>query len=464
MKKLFLLLVAACAISGANAQSSSSSAEPNGLDTLVVSRVVRWNGAVAAGEVAESYGCSLNNYGIPKEPGASVSPATEQDTVSVNITDNEHEMQIATDTTYFYHAVDPNDVEFCDSLFITRFTEYLDTKTETNDNYRLSFVVRMGGTLKIYAAPRKKTDEDVEVTIKQNDRTILKGIVTFTPAEGDKASIKLDAFNTMKLSSFPLSQGTNNYNLTNPPSSSIGSSTETEISYFRPLITDAPIGVGEYTIEYSKPIRLYGIEVVQILGREENESALVEYPGNEYMTKHNVSNEFVKLKDGSNVPCIEFANDYTASDYYLEIVPPAGFKKNDIVRIAGVYSSKESAMAQLDLFQIIGETPDVVLTTNPLANASSVLEAPEYESVTLSRAYDRLFIGRTKGSTANPMLTNLRVEGMRSYEEMQPTGIKNIPVQYEVDFQKPFYNLNGQRVGDDYKGVVIQNGIKIIRH
>ena len=62
------------------------------------------------------------------------------------------------------------------------------------------------------------------------------------------------------------------------------------------------------------------------------------------------------------------------------------------------------------------------------------------------------------------MLTNLRVEGERTYEEMQPTGINERVVKFEIDFTKPFYNLSGQRVGDDYKGIVIQNGIKIIRH
>ena len=481
-KTLLLVLMAVLSVYEANAQSSKKS-EPNGLDTLVVSKAVRWNGDVAPGEVAESYGCSWNNYGIPQDPDASVSPATDQDTLSINITDTEKEMQISSDTVYFYHAVDPNDVEFCDSMFITRFTEYLDTKSGSNDNYKVSMIARMGGTLKIFATPRKATDEDVEMIVKQDGRTILKGTVTATTAESDTVSINLSAFDGMKLASYPIIHGTNNYNLTNPPSSSLGigsgssgstgtgtggsgsSSTPTQISYFRPLISPEPIGIGEYSIEFSQPVRIYGIELVQILGRNNDDDALVEYPGMDYMTKHGVSNEFVKLKDGSTISCIEFENDYTGTDYFLEIVPPAGFKKNDVVKIAGVYDAKEDALSQLDLFQIIGDTPDVVLTTNPLVNANSIMEAPEYESIVLSRAYDRLCVGRTKGSTANPMLTNLRVEGERSYEEMQETttGINKPVVKFEIDFNKPFYNLNGQRVGNDYKGIVIQNGVKLIR-
>ncbi len=123
-------------------------------------------------------------------------------------------MQISTDTVYFYHAVDPNDVEFCDSVFITRFTEYLDTKSETNDNYKVSLLAKMGGTLKIFAAPRKKTDGDVEITVKQDGRTILKGTVTATPAEGDKVSINLGAFEDTEILGSVVSRGVNNYNIT----------------------------------------------------------------------------------------------------------------------------------------------------------------------------------------------------------------------------------------------------------
>ena len=471
MKKILLLVVMVAMTIGANAQSSGSN--QNGLDTLVVSKIIRWSADAGPGEVAESYVGTTNKYGSASSTSSSrvSNRAAGTDTLVANITDIEKEMQIVTDTVYFYHAVDPNDVEFKDSVFVTRFTHYLDTDHETNDNYSISLNALMGGTLKIYAAPRKKTDADVEVTAKQNGRVVLQGNVVATPAETDTISINVSAFDGMEIMGYVISQGVDNYNLTNPPSSSSsgsstgtgGSSTPTKISYFRPLVSAGPVGVGELTIEYPKAVRIYGIELVQIEGREGNQAALVEYPGSEYLTKHNVSNEFVKLKNDSTISCIEFANDYTATENYLEIIPPAGFKKNDVVRIAGVYSAEGNENSQLDLFQIIGETPDIVLTTNPLANANST-SAPAYESIILSRGYDRLCIGRTVGSTANPMLTNLRVEGERTYEEMQPTGINDRVVKFEIDFTKPFYNLAGQRVGDDYKGIVIQNGIKIIRH
>ena len=41
-------------------------------------------------------------------------------------------------------------------------------------------------------------------------------------------------------------------------------------------------------------------------------------------------------------------------------------------------------------------------------------------------------------------------------------GIKNVQT-IEVNEKVPIYNLAGQRVGKDYKGVVIQNGKKFIK-
>lgn len=49
--------------------------------------------------------------------------------------------------------------------------------------------------------------------------------------------------------------------------------------------------------------------------------------------------------------------------------------------------------------------------------------------------------------------------GWGSYE---PTGI-NTPVTTFSDKNAPVYNLSGQKVGENYKGVVIQNGKKFIR-
>ena len=43
------------------------------------------------------------------------------------------------------------------------------------------------------------------------------------------------------------------------------------------------------------------------------------------------------------------------------------------------------------------------------------------------------------------------------------TGINNVTVDEELDENAPVYNLAGQRVSKDAKGIVIQNGKKYIR-
>ena len=48
-------------------------------------------------------------------------------------------------------------------------------------------------------------------------------------------------------------------------------------------------------------------------------------------------------------------------------------------------------------------------------------------------------------------------------DSLTPTGIKSITTMEHRSANSHTYNLNGQRVGNDYKGVVIQNGRKVVR-
>lgn len=48
-------------------------------------------------------------------------------------------------------------------------------------------------------------------------------------------------------------------------------------------------------------------------------------------------------------------------------------------------------------------------------------------------------------------------------KQMSPTGINSVEGVNGVDKNAPMYNIAGQRVGRDYKGIIIQNGRKIIR-
>ena len=62
------------------------------------------------------------------------------------------------------------------------------------------------------------------------------------------------------------------------------------------------------------------------------------------------------------------------------------------------------------------------------------------------------------------VVLNVKKAFLRSVKitTVSATGIKNVQT-IEVNEKAPIYNLTGQRVGKDYKGVVIQNGKKFIK-
>ena len=62
------------------------------------------------------------------------------------------------------------------------------------------------------------------------------------------------------------------------------------------------------------------------------------------------------------------------------------------------------------------------------------------------------------------VVLNVKKAFLRSVKitTVSATGIKNVQT-IEVNEKAPIYNLAGQRVGKDYKGVVIQNGKKFIK-
>ena len=62
----------------------------------------------------------------------------------------------------------------------------------------------------------------------------------------------------------------------------------------------------------------------------------------------------------------------------------------------------------------------------------------------------------------NALIHQVRVKKITVTLKSAPAGIKEIH-NSEVNENTPIYNLAGQRVSKDYKGVVIQNGKKFVR-
>lgn len=421
MKKLLLFLLLMVPAIGVYAQEEEST--PKGdLDTLVISKVVRWSSSAGSGSLEQSYQSIENPYGTGKSSGAessSIIPgsggnAVKSDTLVLTRIDDNNVQSIASDTVYFRGPVDPFSNQFRDSIFVTRFTQTLHTGEASGDVNYLTANLRMSGTLKIYARSLNASATDRTIKVTQNGRIILESVVSEDQVSTDQVDLKF--FTGTGIEAYLGGDaGYYNFNLTNPQTTG----DKTEVNVYPVLSVRA--AEGDITIEFPVgTVKIYGIEIVKCIGEEDVKPALIVYPGKEGIEKNGVENDFLTTAYSNDpVPSIGFSAAYTETTNNIELFAPGGFKKGDVIRIAGVYSSENQKDAKLSIFTIEGTTPVVVATTNPLINAMSSSAAPEEEVFVLTRNYDRLLIGRdnsTTGTTA--YLTALRVEGERTTEEM----------------------------------------------
>lgn len=432
------------------AQDDSSEDQKGDLDTLVISKVVRWSSSAGTGSLEQSYKSIENPYGTGKSSGAegsSIIPGTggsavKSDTLVLNRIDDNSVQSITADTVYFRGPVDPYSTQFRDSVFVTRFTQTLHTGEASSDVNYLTANLQMSGTLKIYARSLNATATDRTIKVTQNGRVILEQVVADSQVSTDQVDLKF--FTGTGIEAYlGGDSGYYNYNLTNPQTD--GDKTQVDVY---PILS-VRAAEGDITIEFpAGTVKIYGIEIVKCIGDEDVKPALIVYPGTEGIEKNGVENDFLSTAYSNDpVVSIGFSAAYTETTNNIELFAPGGFKKGDIIRITGVYSSENQKDAKLSVFTIEGGTPIVVATTNSLINAMSSASAPVEEVFVLTRNYDRLLIGRdnsTTGTTA--YLTTLRVEGERTVEEMEAyeaekaerqavaTALENlIPLQEEVN-------------------------------
>ena len=166
----------------------------------------------------------------------------------------------------------------------------------------------------------------------------------------------------------------------------------------------------------------------------------------------------VKLKTNTvSTPGIKFANGYTKDGVFngncAKIFVDGGFKAGDVITIAGAFNNAdETKTSAIDIFTVDGTTPNVLFTTQQFINGRLVNDDPVAETFTLEADAEKLYLGRN-GNTGT-IVTTLKVNRGGS------AGISQI---VDVKVNAPAYNLAGQKVSNDYKGVVILNGKKIVR-
>lgn len=432
MKKTILFLMLMVSAIGVNAQSSSTD-EKGDLDTLVISKVVRWAEDAGSGTLEQQYKSIENPYGKGKSSGAAgnslMGSSTDRvmsDTLVVSRIDDSDVQSIASDTVYFRGSLDPFSKQFSDSVFVTRFTHMLHTGEPSSDMNYLRLNLQMSGTLKIYARSLNTKATDRTIKVSQNGRVILESVV----ADEQVATEQVDlAFfkGTGIESVLGGDAGYYNFNLTTPQTTG----DKTEVNVYP--ILNVRAAEGNVTIEYPVgTVKIYGIEIVQVAGEEEVKPALLVYPGKDGIWRNDVETDFLSTAySNSPVPAIGFSGVYSDTDNNIELFVPGKFKKGDTFRITGVYNSENQKKARLNLFTIENGQLVVVATTNQLINAMSSTVAPQEEVFVLTRDYDRLFIGRDKSTTGTiAYLTALRVEGERTEEEF--TAYEVLKMEFEA--------------------------------
>ena len=136
-----------------------------------------------------------------------------------------------------------------------------------------------------------------------------------------------------------------------------------------------------------------------------------------------------------------------------------GFKKGDKIQIAGALNNTNaSKQAGVQIFTgAAGESATVLWTSELFINGRLVADDPAVQEYTLEADAATLNLGRSNGlsSPTATWVTLLKVVRETA------TGIQEIPVK--VINNGAIYNLAGQRVNENYKGIVIKNGKKYIQ-
>lgn len=189
-------------------------------------------------------------------------------------------------------------------------------------------------------------------------------------------------------------------------------------------------------------------------------SSAINYPtsqdGITLMTTDNnqVSYATVKIHENADaVNCIKFGKSYKYEDaeyYYAKLTVDGGFKTGDVITIAGAYNNADEKNAAI-AFRSDPTSEEPLWVTENFINGRSSADDPVAQSYTLTADADVLYFGRSGNTgTCITLLTVTR----------GATAIENVKVQ-TVD--GVMYNLAGQKVGNDFKGIVIKDGKKMLQ-
>lgn len=166
----------------------------------------------------------------------------------------------------------------------------------------------------------------------------------------------------------------------------------------------------------------------------------------------------VKIKTNTtSIAGIKFANSYTTenvlNENYAKLEVEGGFKAGDVITIAGAFNnSDDTKKSAVDIFTSDGSSVNILFTTQQFINGRTVDADPVEETFTLTEDATVLYIGRN-GNTGT-FVTTLKIErgGATLIDAVRAAQANDGAV----------YNLAGQKVANDFKGIVIKNGKKVV--
>lgn len=356
-------------------------------------------------------------------------------------------------------AIDANNAYFGDANTYEKYTHRLKTggKSQTSSGKErwITLTIPSAGTLKIYARTGSSATER-KIQVVQNSKVVVEKALL----DANAVSVDIEA----------------NKSDTNPTG-------ETKIH----AVASGTVAAGTAEIDFPDgAVNIYAIELIPGEGGGDSGqggddsgqgggdsgqgggqgASVIDFPTSQNgitisgTTEWNNSQKYHNNTDATSN--ISFANGYTSegviNDNYAALAVEGGFKAGDVVSVAGYFNNNDDAkQAAVTIFTgDKGEAPTDLWTSSLFINGRKVAADPTVESYTLTADYNELKLGRANGLTSATRTNVTLLKVTRG-----AAGINEV-LNLKVNEKAPMYNLAGQKVGADFKGIAIQNGKKIV--
>lgn len=209
------------------------------------------------------------------------------------------------------------------------------------------------------------------------------------------------------------------------------------------------------------------IAAVALAASVNAQTTLIDYPTSQSgITLHDADGQisFATVKIHNNkdaVSCIKIGKSFSANnlvvDNFVELTTEGGFKKGDVITIAGVFNNADDSKKAAVAFFTgeVGEKGKTYYTTKQFVNSRNTADDPAEEQITLTEDMPSVKFGRN-GNTSACVVKVTVVRGGTS------TGISNI-IAAAAKKNGKTYNMAGQEVSSSAKGIVIKNGKKYVK-